>query len=890
MKGYIMNTAQSLTSGDAPCWHVLPAAVAAQRLGVNLQTGLNLDEAERRAATYGPNELQEQRRRSPWRMFLDQFTDFMILVLLAAAIVSGLIGELADTIAIVVIVLLNGVIGFVQEYRAEQAVTALRMMAAPHATARRGGQVLTLSASQLVPGDIVLLEAGNVVPADLRLVEAVQLKVEEAALTGESVPVEKRLSSFDDAGLSLGDRLNMAYKGTVVTYGRGSGVVVATGMKTELGKIATLLREEEEVKTPLQKRLTQFGQRLALAVLAICAIVFVVGVLRGESVALMFLTAVSLAVAAIPEALPAVVTVSLAFGARGMVKKNALIRRLPAVETLGSVTYICSDKTGTLTQNKMRVEQVYVDGRQETDLGRRAAGAEPWCLLYQAMALSNDATRNERGEMLGDPTEVALYAAALEAGYDKAILETATPRLAEIPFDSDRKCMTTFHQRVERIIAFTKGAPEQVLEQCHTALGGSGPSPIQTAHLLERAEQMATDGLRVLAVAFRVWPELPTELSPNSTERELTFLGLVGLMDPPREEVQDAVALCKSAGTTPVMVTGDHPATARAIAVRLGITTDSDSVMTGQELARLSQDAFEERVKRIRVYARMAPEQKIKIVKALQDKGEFVAMTGDGVNDAPALKRADIGIAMGLTGTDVAREAAHMILLDDNFATIVTAVRAGRRIFDNIRKFIKYTMTSNSGEIWTIFLAPFLGLPIPLLPIHILWINLVTDGLPGLALAAEPEERGIMQRPPRPPRESIFAHGMWQHIIWVGLLMGGVSLFTQAWAYHTESAHWQTMVFTTLTLSQMGHVLAIRSETESLFQQGVWSNLPLLGAVLLTFALQMATLYLPPLNPIFKTESLSVDELALCLALSSVVFVAVETNKWMIRRGWLDKT
>jgi Ca2+-transporting ATPase len=823
-------------------------------------------------------------------MFLDQFTVFMILVLLAAAIVSGLIGDVADTIAIVVIVLLNGVIGFVQEYRAEQAVTALRMMTAPHATVRRGGQVLTLSASQLVPGDLVLLEAGNVVPADLRLVEAVQLKVEEAALTGESVPVEKRISSLYDAGLPLGDRLNMAYKGTVATYGRGSGVVVATGMKTELGKIATLLREEEEVKTPLQKRLAQFGQRLALAVLAICAIVFVVGVLRGESVALMFLTAISLAVAAIPEALPAVVTVSLAFGARGMVKKNALIRRLPAVETLGSVTYICSDKTGTLTQNKMRVEQVYVDGREETDRGQGVAGAEPWRLLYQAMALSNDATRNERGEMFGDPTEIALYAAALEAGYDKAILETTTPRLAEIPFDSDRKCMTTFHQRVEEIIAFTKGAPEQVLEQCHTALGGSGPSPIQTAHFLERAEQMASNGLRVLAVAFRVWPELPTELSPNSTERGLTFLGLVGLMDPPREEVQDAVALCKSAGTTPVMITGDHPATAHAIAVRLGITTASDSVMTGQELARLSQDAFEERVKRIRVYARMAPEQKIKIVKALQDEGEFVAMTGDGINDAPALKRADIGVAMGITGTDVAREAAHMILLDDNFATIVTAVRAGRRIFDNIRKFIKYTMTSNSGEIWTIFLAPFLGLPIPLLPIHILWINLVTDGLPGLALAAEPEERGIMQRPPRPPRESIFAHGMWQHIVWVGLLMGGVSLFTQAWAYHTGSAHWQTMVFTTLTLSQMGHVLAIRSETESLFQQGVWSNLPLLGAVLLTFALQMATLYLSPLNPIFKTESLSVDELALCLALSSVVFVAVEINKWMIRRGWLDKT
>ncbi|MEE9203492.1 MAG: calcium-translocating P-type ATPase, PMCA-type, partial [Nitrospirales bacterium] len=841
----------------------------------------------RRAAEYGPNEIREHRARSPWRMFFDQFTDFMILVLIAAAIVSGIIGELVDTIAILIIVLLNGLLGFVQEYRAERAVAALKMLAAPSARVRRGRQVLTVAASQLVPGDMVMVESGNVVPADLRLVEAIQLKVDEAALTGESVPVEKRTASLGEADLPIGDRFNLAYKATLITYGRGTGVVVATGMQTELGKIATLLREEEAVKTPLQKRLAVFGQRLALAALAICAIVFVVGVLRGESLVLMFLTAVSLAVAAIPEALPAVVTISLALGARRMVTKKALIRRLPAVETLGSVTFICSDKTGTLTQNKMRVDQLYAAGRVEKEVRHVHAEKEPWNLLYQAMALSNDATRNARGEEIGDPTEVGLYLAALAAGYDKAVLEATAPRLAEIPFDSDRKCMTTFHKDPSGTVSFTKGAPERVVEQCDTVLNGSGPAPIQAEQILTCADQMAADGLRVLAVAYRAWPELPAELSPATAERKLTFLGLVGLLDPPREEARDAVAMCKAAGIIPVMITGDHPATARAIAARLGIIGDGGGVMTGQKLARLALTEFEKRVERIRVYARVAPEQKIKIVKALQDKGEFVAMTGDGVNDAPALKRADIGVAMGLAGTDVAREAAHMILLDDNFATIVTAVREGRRIFDNIRKFIKYTLTSNSGEIWTIFLAPFLGLPIPLLPIHILWINLVTDGLPGLALAVEPEEKGIMQRPPRPPRESIFAHGMWQDILWIGLLMGGVCIFVQAWAYHTGSAHWQTMVFTVLTLSQMGNVLALRSETESFFQQGAWSNPQLLGAVLLTFALQMATIYIPALNPIFKTEPLSVDELLFCLVLSTVVFAAVETEKWLIRRGWL---
>ncbi|TKB35052.1 MAG: calcium-translocating P-type ATPase, PMCA-type [Nitrospira sp.] len=865
-------------------WHLLSPGEVATHLSVDPDAGLTSEEAARRIVQYGPNDIRERPPRPLWRMFLDQFTDFMILVLIGAAIISGIIGEPPDAIAIVVIVLLNGVIGFVQEYRAERAVAALKLLAAATALVRRGGQVTEISALRLVPGDVVLLEAGNVMPADIRLIETVQLKVDESPLTGESVPVEKRTASLEEAETSLGDRVNLAYKGTSVTYGRGTGLVVATGMQTELGRIASMLGSEEVVKTPLQKRLAQFGQRLALVALAICAIVFAVGVLRGESMVLMFLTAVSLAVAAIPEALPAVVTVSLALGARRLVQKHALIRRLPAVETLGSVTYICSDKTGTLTQNKMHVEQLFVSGQPKSG---SEGGEQSWRWLMKAMALSNDATRHDDGHLIGDPTEVALFQGAEERGYGKAELLVQAPRVAELPFDSDRKCMTTLHREGSEVVAFTKGAPEQIVALCDGQLTGDARTALDTAAILAQAEQMAAEGLRVLALAYRIWPDVPEALAPDSVERGLTFLGLVGLMDPPREEARSAVALCKSAGITPVMITGDHPATARAIALRLGIIENHDAVLTGQELAKLPLDEYEARVEGIRVYARVSPEQKITIVKGLQDQGEFVAMTGDGVNDAPALQRADIGIAMGLTGTDVARESAHMILLDDNFATIVTAVEEGRRIFDNIRKFIKYALSCNTAEVWTIFLAPFLGMPIPLLPIHILWINLVTDGLPGLALAVEPEEQGLMKRPPRPPRESLFADGMWQDILWIGLLMGGVTLVTQAWAYRTGHAHWQTMVFTVLTLSQMGNVLALRSERASFFQLGPWSNLPLLGAVALTFVLQMATIYIPALNPIFKTEPLDFEELLLCLALSSIVFIAVEIEKWCIRRGWL---
>ena len=873
-------------------WHLKDINTVVEELGSSIQ-GLTLAEAEKRLQKYGLNELKEKKKKTPFMLFLGQFKDFMILVLIVAALISGWIGEPSDTIAIILIVVLNAVIGFVQEYRAEKAMAALKSMAAPFATVLRDGNPVNIPASQLVPGDIVLLEAGKIVPADLRLIESAQLKIEEAALTGESVPVEKHTEPLHDEHLPLGDRKNMAYKGTFVTYGRGKGIVVATGMDTELGRIATMLQQEEEVKTPLQKRLASFGKRLAIAVLAICTIVFGIGVLRGEEPLLMLLTAISLAVAAIPEALPAVVTISLAIGAKKMVRQNALIRKLPAVETLGSVTYICTDKTGTLTLNKMTVEEIWVYGEEMKRL------------LFTGIALNNDARMDADGNVIGDPTEIALYNVAREKGFKKEELERQYPRIAEIPFDSERKCMTTIHRAevtpshlhhftTKPFISFTKGAIENLLERAESMLTPDGIKPVDRTEILRVSERMAADGLRVIGIAVREWESLPDPISPENVEKGLTIIGLVGMMDPPRLEVEEAVRLCKEAGIKPVMITGDHPLTAKAIAKRIGILDSQESdrqktafrIITGRELDKLPLEEFEERVEHIRVYARVAPEQKLKIVKALQDRGQFVAMTGDGVNDAPALKRADIGIAMGITGTDVAKEAAHMILLDDNFATIVKAVKEGRRIFDNIRKFIKYTMTSNSGEIWTIFLAPLVGLPVPLLPIHILWINLVTDGLPGLALAAEPAEKDIMQRPPRHPRESIFAHGLGAHIIWVGLLMGFVSIFTQAWSIKTGHTHWQTMVFTVLCLSQMGHVLAIRSERESLFTLGLLSNKPLLGAFILTFALQMATIYIPFLNPVFKTQPLTLGELLVSLLLSSIVFFAVEIEKFVKRQKY----
>ena len=850
-------------------YHLLPISDI-QKLFDTSEQGLHFSDAEERLKQYGKNELLEKKKISMLVLLLHQFKDVMVIILLIAAGISLVIGDLKDAIVILIIVLLNAIIGFVQEYRAEKAMEALKKMSAFNATVRRGGNIIQLDASELVPGDITILEAGMSVPADIRLTKTYSLKMEEASLTGESNAVEKNTNEVIQENSLLGDRFNMVYKTTIVTYGRGEGIVVATGMNTEIGRIAQLL-QEDETKTPLQKRLADFGRKLSFVVVFICVIIYGAGLLRGEDPIRMLLTAISVAVAAIPEALPAVITIALALGAKRMVRKNALIRKLPAVETLGSVTYICSDKTGTITQNRMTVMDCWIAPKTES-INEFSAKQ----LLLLSMELNHDVISDESNQLKGDPTEVALAEYTRKnKNYDQNWL-TDFKRQHELPFDSVRKRMTTIYPFNGQWLIVSKGAVENIISICEK---------VNSEEINEATDKFAQQGKRVLAFALKIVDALPKSISIESIENNLNFIGIAAMIDPPREEVIQAIADCHTAGITPVMITGDHPITAKAIATETGILRyKSDRVITGLELANFTDEEFEKEIEYIKVYARVSPEQKLNIVKALQKKNHFVAMTGDGVNDAPALKRANIGIAMGLTGTDVSKEAAHMILLDDNFATIIKAVKEGRRIFDNIRKFIKYTMTSNSGEVWTIFLAPLIGLPIPLLPIHILWINLVTDGLPGLAFASEEAEENILKRSPRKTDESIFSDGVGIHILWVGLLMGAICIGTQGWAIHLGNEKWMTMVFTVLSISQMGHAMAVRSDWKSLFSQGVFGNKPLVGAVMLTLGLQMAVIYVPFLQDIFRTEALTIMELLICIGLSSIVFWAVEAEKWIKRR------
>ncbi len=898
-------------------WYRKEATEVISLLNSDANAGLGAAEAHRRLAKHGPNELVERGLKNPWRILWEQLTGLMVVILIVAAVVSGVLGDWKDAVAILAIVVLNAMLGFGQEYRAEKAMVALKQLAVPTVKAQRDSHVVEISARELVPGDVVLLEAGALVPADGRLLESVNLRVEEAALTGESEPVEKYTRALDRPDLPAGDRLNMVYMGTVVTYGRGLAVITATGMNTELGRIAELIQTVEREPTPLQRRLEQLGKGLAVAALVIVAVVFLLGLLRGEDLRLMFLTAISMAVAAVPEGLPAVVTIALALGAQRMLKRQALIRKLPAVETLGSVTVICSDKTGTLTENRMTVTVLDVLGEtQQVDTllrqGIPVADAEllpgqrppvrSLGLLAKAAALCNDASLEPTPEgsyrAVGDPTEGALVVAAAELGLVKDVLDHRWPRVGEVPFTSERKRMTTVHRVgvtpgetdapwcCGPYVAFAKGAVDSVLEISERVWTGNEEVPLSDelrVRIVSANDRLAGQGQRVLGVAFRPLDEQPDEADETGLEQQMTFIGLVGMIDPPRPEVRAAVATAKAAGIRPVMITGDHPLTARQIAWELDIAADSQP-LTGRDLAAISVDDLEGVVDQVAVYARVSPEHKLKIVQALQDRGQIVAMTGDGVNDAPALKKADIGVAMGITGTDVSKEAADMVLLDDNFATIVAAVKEGRTIYDNIRKFIKYTLTSNAGEIWVMLLAPMAGMPLPLLPLQILWINLVTDGLPGLALGVEPPERDTMRRPPQHPQENIFGRGLGRHVAWVGLLMGLVSLGTGYWAWRIGWDNWQTMLFTTLTLSQMGHALAVRSR-DSLFQVGLLSNKALLGAVLLTFGLQIAVVYLRPLQGLFKTDALSLGELLLSLVLSTVVFWGVELEKWVMRRG-----
>lgn len=907
-------------------WYQRDANEVVQILHSDASVGLGTGEAGRRLAESGPNELVERDIKSPWRIIWEQLAAVMVLILIIAALISLFLEEWDDATVIIAIVILNAVLGFSQEFRAEKAIAALKRLAVPTVRVRRDGEVVDVSATEIVPGDIMLLEAGNKVSADGRLIESVNLQAQEAALTGESTPVEKNVDALAAYDLPVGDRINLVFMGTVVTYGRGVAIVTETGMETELGNIAEMLQSVEREPTPLQQRLDRLGKTLAWVTLAIIGIVFALGLLRGENVELMLLTGISMAVAAIPEGLPAVVTITLALGSRRMLRRHALIRKLPAVETLGSVTTICSDKTGTLTENRMTVTVLDVAGDVhdvETLLDQGVAildaefnpSAQPpqrsIGLLLKAAALCNDALLQpvEGGRKgmraLGDPTEGALVVAAAKLGVFKPEIEKRLPRVAEVPFSSERKRMMTIHQVVSvpdpasapwrdaPYVAFTKGAVDSLLDITHHVWNGSEVVPLGEeffARINDSNERLAQTGQRVLGVAFRAVDELPPGGKEDVLEEDLIFVGLIGMLDPPRPEVKEAVETSRSAGIRPIMITGDHPLTARHIADKLGISHNGHS-LTGMDLARMPEDELMKRVEDVSVFARVSPEHKLEIVRALQKKGEVVAMTGDGVNDAPALKKADIGVAMGITGTDVSKEASDMVLLDDNFATIVAAVEEGRVIYDNIRKFIKYILSSNTGEIWVMLIAPFLGMPLPLLPLQILWINLVTDGLPGLALAVEPPEKGTMTRAPFKPGESVFSRGIGRQIIWIGIVMGAVSLAVGLAAWISQGrpdlgqgGTWQTMIFTTLTLAQMGNALATRSNRYSLFTIGVTSNRVMLGAVLLTFVLQVAVIYLPFLQRLFNTEPLSLTELLICLVFSTFVFWAAEIEKWFIRR------
>lgn len=916
-------------------WHCIDAAEVQSILETDVAQGLSESQAAERQDRYGPNELIDTGSRGPLLILWEQFCNAMILLLVVAAGVSFLLHEVRDTIAILCIVVLNAVLGFVQDYRAERALAALKKLSVPLVRVRRDGVIAERPSTELIPGDVVLLEAGNSVPADCRLVEVSNLKTQEAALTGESDSLEKQIDSIDDEGAPVGDRSNMVWMGTAVTYGRGTAVVVSTGMTTELGQIADSLRNVRPEQTPLQKRLGQLGRALAVAAVAIVAVVFVLGLARGEDVKLMLMTSLSLAVAVVPEGLPAVATVALALGARRMFQRNALIRKLPAVETLGSVTIICSDKTGTLTQNRMTVTVMEVAGKQleltasvGTDSTFDSATREQ---IHQEAALSltltagclcNDAelmpsSNGASTEILGEPTEAALIAAASRADLPKEKLLPLFPRVSEVPFDSDRKRMTTVHRCDSAVstdetakelaiaeplrdldegdgVAFMKGAANTVLDACSSAWDRDEVRDLDDTwkqRILDASDDLAARGMRVLGFAFRPLDGEQSGNTGESVENEMIFLGLMALIDPARPEAEEAVSRCRTAGIRAAMITGDHPLTAAQIADDLGIAPRSEGtrqapVVTGRELAgKESQDLLDV-VEDTAVYARVAPSDKLHIVQALQSNGHVVAMTGDGVNDAPALRQAHVGVAMGRVGTDVSKEASEMILLDDNFATIVNAVEEGRIVYDNIRKFIRYTMTSNAGEICVMLLGPLFGMPLPLLPLQILWVNLVTDGLPGLALAVEPGERSTMRRPPRPPNEHVLGRGMAIDIVWIGLLMGAISLVAGFWLMNSgevSDARWRTAVFTVLTLSQMGNVLAIRSEKESLFSLGVFSNMALVWAVLLTLVLQLGTIYFPPMQTLFRTEALSLVELGGCLALSTVVFFAVELKKQVFR-------
>ncbi len=854
--------------------------------------GLTPDEALRRVAEYGRNAFEKKKKRSLFQKFLDQFKSFMILVLLAAAVISGVVGQLSgegftDAIIILVIVLLNAVIGTAQEAKAEQSLEALEKLSAPHCKVVRGGQIETIDSADLVPGDVVVLDTGDSVPADLRLTEAVNLKIQESALTGESLPEEKHTAPIE-GDAPLGDRENLAFSSCNVTYGRGRGIVVATAMQTEVGKIAAMIQAVPDTKTPMQEKLDRLGKFLGLAALAICALIFLVGILYRHNVLDMFMTAVSLAAAAIPEGLPAVSTIVLAVGVQRLVKKHAIVRTLPSVETLGSTSVICSDKTGTLTQNRMTVVKLYTNG-DFIDVTEGASDEPQQETLLSVFILANDAKLSGTPgawKTTGDPTETALIDAGLRFNLVKNALETRTPRLAEIPFDSERKMMTTVHKRQDSsLLVCTKGGLDEILAGCDRIFSGEEVKPLtdEVREKLRSAnQQMAQGALRVLAAALKRIDALPEEITPATLETGLVFVGMAGMIDPPREEVKGAVETCRTAGIQPVMITGDHRITAVAIAEQLGIKEPGQEALTGADVERMSDDELQARVPSVAVYARVAPEHKVRIVRAFQKNGEIVAMTGDGVNDAPALKLADIGVAMGITGTDVSKEASDIVLTDDNFSTIVTAVAEGRRIYDNILKAIQFMLSTNIGEILVLFVAVMANWGSPLLPIHILWINLVTDSLPALALSVDPAAPDVMRRQPIDGRGNIMTRPFSIRIFLQGAMIGGLSLAAFLIGRQTSMEVAQTMTFAVLAFSQIAHVFNARSANHSAFR-GMFRNGYLWGAVVIVAAMMLAVLEIPALHDIFRLAPLTTAQWWWIVGLSLAPLPIVELIKMVCR-------
>lgn len=893
-------------------WYALCSEETAENLKTSLDKGLSSETAKERLKEFGYNELIGKKGPTVFEMFLDQFKDFLVIILIVASLVSILIGEVIDSLVIILIVILNAVLGVIQEYRASKALDALKKMAAPEAKVIRDSTVQVIPARELVPGDIVLLEAGNYVPADLRIVESVNLKIDESALTGESVPVEKNAEKVLSGEVPLGDRVNCAFMGTVVTYGRGKGIVVSTGMKTEIGMIAKMLESYEEEVTPLQKKLEETGKILGIASLVICGVVFVIGILRGISFLEMFMTSISLAVAAIPEGLPAIVTIVLALGLQRMVKRNSIIKKLHAVETLGSTTVICSDKTGTLTQNQMTATKIYTDGQffSITGEGYRPTGdfylddkkVDPKAntaleQLLKIGALCNDAKLEKvnQGEdssnwrILGDPTEGALVVAAAKAGLFTSELEKDQPRLKEIPFDSDRKLMTTIHPWDGKYVAYVKGAPDVLISRSKYIFKANQVRPLTQDDIEEISKAnkaMASHALRVLALAYRPLDELPEEPTSEEIENELIFVGLIGMIDPPRPEAIEAIKTCKRAGIRPVMITGDHKDTAVAIAKQLNLMENEDDVLTGAELDAMSDEELLKESRRVSVYARVSPIHKLRIVDAIKSNGHIVAMTGDGVNDAPALKKADIGVAMGITGTDVAKETADMILVDDNFASIVAAVEEGRVIYSNIRKFIFFLLSCNIAEILIIFVSMLAGLPVPLKPIQLLWINVLTDAFPALALGMENKEPDIMQKPPRKPDEPIIDRRMrWQIAIqsfFMTVAVIGVFVYALKTTADVEKA--RTFAFTTLILSELLRAYTSRSETHSVFEIGFFSNRFMVLGTSLSLILLLAVIYVPVLRTIFDTTYLSLLDMDIILLFSLLPFTSAEIGKVLLRK------